>query len=491
MKNLKISKKLTVGFLIVIVLTLLVGAVGIFGMMQINYGSSYLYQRQTKPLVEVATAREYFQRLRSEQRNLVLATGDQAWIDTIAEAIALQDASVRERMWVFAEFIDDPGVQAAFNAAAEGFNSYMAQMDDILAASRRGLPQDQLIAMMRAATPAADAAAEGMTAMMEGRVDQATHVYTDNNNMFVTLFIAIVVAILISIAIAMILSRYISGMISRPMVVLADFMKVAAETGDIALREEDKALIAAIAKQRDEIGQVISSTAAFIAEINHEMDMLEKVADGDITISPNILSEKDKVGKALNKVIDSLNGMFGEINDASREVSAGSQQIASGSQKLAQGSTEQAATVQELSASISEISEKTSANAEMASKAAMLADTIKGNAEKGSKQMDDMVSAVNEISQASKSISKVIKAIDDIAFQTNILALNAAVEAARAGQHGKGFAVVADEVRSLAAKSAEAAKDTGVLISNSMEKAEYGARIANETAVSLDRKSVV
>ncbi|MCL2003829.1 MAG: methyl-accepting chemotaxis protein, partial [Oscillospiraceae bacterium] len=156
-----------------------------------------------------------------------------------------------------------------------------------------------------------------------------------------------------------------------------------------------------------------------------------------------------------------------------------------GSQSLAQGSTQQAAAVQELSSSISEIAVKTKENSEMANKAANLANNIKQSAEKGSHQMDEMMAAVKDINAASQSISKVIKAIDDIAFQTNILALNAAVEAARAGQHGKGFAVVAEEVRNLASKSSDAAKETGVLIQNSVEKAELGARIADETAASL------
>ena len=177
--------------------------------------------------------------------------------------------------------------------------------------------------------------------------------------------------------------------------------------------------------------------------------------------------------------------MVASINRVSKTFVASSKQIADGAQALAEGSTQQAASVEQLSSSVAEIAQKTRDNAAMAGRAAALADTIRHNAEKGSQQMGEMVDAVREINQASQSINKVIKVIDDIAFQTNILALNAAVEAARAGEHGKGFAVVAEEVRNLAGKSAEAAKDTGIMITNSMEKAELGSRIANDTAASL------
>ncbi|XQR04621.1 methyl-accepting chemotaxis protein [Acetobacterium wieringae] len=116
----------------------------------------------------------------------------------------------------------------------------------------------------------------------------------------------------------------------------------------------------------------------------------------------------------------------------------------------------------------------------------MLSTTAQEKAQKGNDSMRQLQASMDEINQASGNISKIIKVIDDIAFQTNILSLNAAVEAARAGQHGKGFAVVAEEVRSLAARSAEAAKETTVLIEGSVKKTEGGNAIADETAIALE-----
>ena|GEM_PF-665961 len=174
-----------------------------------------------------------------------------------------------------------------------------------------------------------------------------------------------------------------------------------------------------------------------------------------------------------------------QIRDVSVQFSSMSKQIADEAQTLSQGSIAQSSTVDELSGTISMITDNTKKNADLAAQATTLAEKIKANAEEGNHHMDEMMSAVEDINEAGQQIGKVIKVIDDIAFQTNILALNAAVEAARAGQHGKGFAVVAEEVRNLASKSSEAAKDTAGLIENSMKKAERGTQIAGETSESL------
>ncbi len=218
------------------------------------------------------------------------------------------------------------------------------------------------------------------------------------------------------------------------------------------------------------------------------INVADKIADGNLEVIIDI-NTKDELGilaGAFSKMADNLNEVMSNINTASEQVSSGSKQVSDSSIALSQGATEQASSIEELTASIEEISVQTTKNAGNADQANILALKAKENADQGNNQMKEMLKAMEEINISSSNISKIIKVIDEIAFQTNILALNAAVEAARAGQHGKGFAVVAEEVRNLAARSANAAKETTDLIEGSIKKVEGGTKIANATALALN-----
>ena len=296
--------------------------------------------------------------------------------------------------------------------------------------------------------------------------------------------IILVVILVISVIVSIGLGIYVTGSVVKPVKEIseaANAMSIGDFNYKISYDSKDELGIAA-----KDMTNTVNTLKLYIGKIN---EVLNKMALGDMTVNVDI----DYVGgfapikNSLEKILNSLNDTLSQINEASEQVASGSEQVSGGAQALSQGATEQASSIEELSASINEISEQVKTNANNSNNVSKTTSSLEEEVKAGSAQMELMTKAMVDIRQSSTEIAKIIKAINDIAFQTNILALNAAVEAARAGAAGKGFAVVADEVRNLASKSSEAAKNTTVLIENSIKAVENGTKIADKTASSMEK----
>ncbi|MEG0369390.1 MAG: methyl-accepting chemotaxis protein [Hungatella sp.] len=285
-----------------------------------------------------------------------------------------------------------------------------------------------------------------------------------------------------SIALGILLSVKVTASIVRPI----------QEVEHAAVRMSEGYLDTEIANtSKDEVGQLAESMrssmktlSTYIADIDRVMS---EMAGGNFNVQPSqpFIGDFKSIEDSISHFLTNMSGTLRSIQQSSETVDSAAGQVSASSQALAQGATEQASEVDTLSASIAHIATQAKDNAKNAGIANDLAGNVASEIASSDEKMQHLIGAMNEISSSSNEIGKIIKAIEDIAFQTNILALNAAVEAARAGEAGKGFAVVADEVRNLAAKSAEAAKNTTELIQSSVRAVANGTGLADDTAKNM------
>ncbi|WP_281692281.1 methyl-accepting chemotaxis protein [Agathobaculum desmolans] len=477
MKNWKVKNKLRISFAILIVLMLIISAISILGLSSLHQENGTLVN---KTLANTEYVWEMRRNLMSEQRYVLMAFAEKDKQAMQEYSQAAQEEVVKNSDILKQYFANTRVEQDKINALDTCFNAQTAHRNKIIELLGRGTEEsvDEAYGIFEAELkPLLEQQADLLAEIGNEQNDLARQQVEKGEKTYWGMLTLIIALIVLSILVSFVITVALIKMITYPM------QQITNAAHSLSQGDFDAHITY---ESTDEMGATCKSMqdsfAALKAIIMDISTVLGALSNGDLSVSTDVEypGEMHEIHLSIEKLIRKLNMAFGEIKRAAYQINSGSDQVSNGAQALAQGATEQASSVEELAATISDVSDRVQTNSENARKANALAADAGDVAQDTLRDMNNMIEAMQEISNTSEDIGKIIKVIDDIAFQTNILALNAAVEAARAGSAGKGFAVVADEVRNLAGKSAEAAKDTTALIDQSIRAVSHGSEIANK-----------
>ncbi len=479
--NMKVKTKIIMFTVVMLLFMIVIASVGLFASNTISTARKDRYNHYAMNEYYLSEAFSNFCNIKVRVRNILfIYYNDPENLQDQKTKIENYKKAVADYMAKFEATMDElpPEIDTQYDVVKQKVNDWYASTDENIEMAEAGQVDeaiDDLMGEGRAIADEAEAELATLTEMLEQASDENNvQVETELRAMTIILIAVSVIAVIISFAYAMIVIRAITIPVNKLVIAAGKLGE-----GDVDVDCEKV--------HDDDLGLLMDEFKSMVAGIKEQADVANAVSTGDLTVQITPRGERDILGHAIHKLVEDDNVILGNVKESTQQVTVGAEQVATASQALAQGATEQASALQQVTASMNEIAERTKANASEANQAEELINQAKDLAASGNQQMGALTSALNDINESSEKISKIIKTIDDIAFQTNILALNAAVEAARAGVHGKGFAVVAEEVRNLAAKSASAASETAEMIEDSIHKVANGTRLGEETARALDQ----
>lgn len=477
--DMTVRKKITLFSALMLVLILIISAVGIWSSNMVNQARTSL-NNSAMAQYDITQAFANFCNIKVRVRNILFAYYDDPdALQQQEQMIETYKADAEEYFALFEKRVGimDPETEADYQAVVNKINSWYDSTQKDIDMAKAGQVEQAVNELMTNSKAIADDAESTLVELISAMETAARTKEAQIQQQLVGLTILQIVVVVVAVLITTIYCLFLIKAITGPMAKLSEAARRMAE-GEV---DVDCQKI-----YNDDLGELLDEFARMADAVKEQTKITEAISHGDLTMEANPRSDKDVLGKAIVRLLSENNMTLNNVKEASAQITVGSEQVANASQALAQGSTEQASAIEQVTASMDEVTQRTKENATQAGEANVLVRNIKDMATSGNDQMKSMIQAMDDINASSETISKIIKTIDDIAFQTNILALNAAVEAARAGVHGKGFAVVAEEVRNLAAKSAAAASETAEMIDDTIHKVGNGAKIAQDTAKSLD-----